>query len=243
MIARPPETLGADPFFPSLHRRRRGRPVTARPVPVLQVVRDRERESEGYRRLAADGRVDGVFLTDLRVADPRPALLAEIGLPAVLDRTVLHRPPVACVSVDDRPGIRAAVEHLVGARPPAHRPRRRARRVRPLGCPGARRGPAPCATPGCSRGCSSAPTSPPRAARPPPSELLDLADPPTAIVYANDLMAIAGTAAAAGRGLAVPGDLSVTGFDDTEVAAHLTAGTHHGAHRRVRLGPGRRRTD
>jgi DNA-binding LacI/PurR family transcriptional regulator len=51
--------------------------------------------------------------------------------------------------------------------------------------------------------------------------LLDLAEPPTAIVYANDLMAIAGTATAVGRGLDVPRDLSVTGFDDTEVAAHL----------------------
>ncbi len=34
-------------------------------------------------------------------------------------------------------------------------------------------------------------------------------------------MAIAGMAAAAGRGLDVPGDLSITGFDDTEVTAHL----------------------
>ena len=41
------------------------------------------------------------------------------------------------------------------------------------------------------------------------------------MVYANDLMAIAGAALAAGRGLDVPTDLSVTGFDDTEVAAHL----------------------
>ena len=34
-------------------------------------------------------------------------------------------------------------------------------------------------------------------------------------------MAIAGMAAAAARGLDVPGDLSVTGFDDTELTAHL----------------------
>ena len=52
-------------------------------------------------------------------------------------------------------------------------------------------------------------------------ELLDLADPPTAIVYANDLMAIAGLAVASGRGIDVPGHLSVTGYDDTELAPHL----------------------
>ena len=52
-------------------------------------------------------------------------------------------------------------------------------------------------------------------------ELLDLADPPTAIVYANDLMAIAGLAVAVSRGIDVPGQLSVTGYEDTELAAHV----------------------
>jgi DNA-binding LacI/PurR family transcriptional regulator len=51
--------------------------------------------------------------------------------------------------------------------------------------------------------------------------LLDLDVQPTAIVYANDVMAIAGMAAAAARGMVVPRDLSITGFDDTEVTAHL----------------------
>ena len=53
------------------------------------------------------------------------------------------------------------------------------------------------------------------------SELLDLAEPPTAVVFANDLMAMAGLAVALARGVDVPGDLSVTGFDDIELAAHL----------------------
>ena len=52
-------------------------------------------------------------------------------------------------------------------------------------------------------------------------ELLDLADPPTAIVYANDLMAIAGLAVAVSRGIDVPGQLSITGYEDTELAAHV----------------------
>jgi DNA-binding LacI/PurR family transcriptional regulator len=52
-------------------------------------------------------------------------------------------------------------------------------------------------------------------------ELLDLAEPPTAIVYANDLMAMAGLSLALARGVDVPGDLSITGFDDMEIAAHL----------------------
>ncbi|HEX5563068.1 MAG TPA: substrate-binding domain-containing protein, partial [Nocardioidaceae bacterium] len=51
--------------------------------------------------------------------------------------------------------------------------------------------------------------------------LLDLPEPPTAIVYANDLMAMAGLSVAAARGVDVPRDLSVTGYDNTEIAAHL----------------------
>jgi DNA-binding LacI/PurR family transcriptional regulator len=51
--------------------------------------------------------------------------------------------------------------------------------------------------------------------------LLELADPPTAIVYANDVMAIAGMGVAIGLGLEVPADLSVTGFDDVPLAAHV----------------------
>jgi DNA-binding LacI/PurR family transcriptional regulator len=53
------------------------------------------------------------------------------------------------------------------------------------------------------------------------AELLALAEPPTAIVYANDLMAISGISGARQAGLDVPSDLSVTGFDDAELAAHV----------------------
>ena len=44
---------------------------------------------------------------------------------------------------------------------------------------------------------------------------------PTAIVFANDLMAIAGVAAATRLGRRVPRRLSVVGFDDIPVAAYM----------------------
>jgi len=53
------------------------------------------------------------------------------------------------------------------------------------------------------------------------AELLQLADRPTAVVFANDLMATAGLSLALSRGISVPGEISVTGFDDIELAAHL----------------------
>ena len=51
-------------------------------------------------------------------------------------------------------------------------------------------------------------------------------------------MAIAGLAVAVGRGVDVPGQLSITGFDDTELAAHVQPPLTTVDHRRHRLGAG-----
>ncbi|MCW4456602.1 LacI family DNA-binding transcriptional regulator [Flavobacterium sp. MXW15] len=51
--------------------------------------------------------------------------------------------------------------------------------------------------------------------------LLDLPDPPTAIFAANDDMAAGVIRAAGERGIAVPRQLSVCGFDDTPIARHI----------------------
>jgi DNA-binding LacI/PurR family transcriptional regulator len=50
--------------------------------------------------------------------------------------------------------------------------------------------------------------------------LLDLANPPTAIIACNDLMALGAMSAAQQRGLVVGRDIAITGFDDTPLAEH-----------------------
>lgn len=50
--------------------------------------------------------------------------------------------------------------------------------------------------------------------------LLDLPDPPTALFCANDLMAIGALDAARERGLAVPRELSIVGYDDQDIARY-----------------------
>lgn len=50
-------------------------------------------------------------------------------------------------------------------------------------------------------------------------QLLDRDDPPTAVVALNDLLALGVLSAGAERGIRIPGDLSVVGFDDIEAAA------------------------
>jgi DNA-binding LacI/PurR family transcriptional regulator len=50
-------------------------------------------------------------------------------------------------------------------------------------------------------------------------DLLELSEPPTAIVAASDIQAVGVMEAAESRGLRVPDDLSVVGYDDIELAA------------------------
>lgn len=54
------------------------------------------------------------------------------------------------------------------------------------------------------------------------ARLLALPDPPTAIFASNDNMAVGVLRAARERGLSVPEDLSVVGFDDAELARSVT---------------------
>ncbi|MDQ3664741.1 MAG: LacI family transcriptional regulator, partial [Actinomycetota bacterium] len=84
VIARPPETLGADPFFPTFIAGVEAVLSDEGYALLLQVTPRHDREGESYRRLSDGRRVDGVFVTDLHVDDPRPAMLAELGLPAVI---------------------------------------------------------------------------------------------------------------------------------------------------------------
>jgi LacI family transcriptional regulator len=53
------------------------------------------------------------------------------------------------------------------------------------------------------------------------AQLLDAPDAPTAVFAHDDLLASAVLAAARRRGLRVPDDLAVIGFDDSEIAEHL----------------------
>ncbi len=220
VMARPPDTLRADPFFPSFIAGLESVLSERGNALLLQVVADHDREQASYRRLANEGRVDGVFVTDMFVDDSRPALLAELGLPAVIVGPALTEGFWPSVGVDDAPAIMAAVDHLIalghshiahvsGPSNMVHGYSRRRAWAMALQRAGLAEG--PCADADFSAESGAAATR----------QLLDLAEPPTAIVYANDLMAMAGLSVAQARGFAVPGDLSVTGYDDTEMAAHL----------------------
>lgn len=220
VIARPPETLRADPFFPSFIAGVETVLAENGYSLLLQIVSAEDGGHDSYRRLSDEGRVDGVLLTDLHVDDSRPALLAELGLPAVIVGPDLGEAFWPAVGVDDSPGVAAVVDHLVslghtriahvgGPDVMVHGRSRRNAWAAALHAAGL--GPGPFVESDFSAQGGAAATR----------QLLDLTESPTAIVYANDLMAMAGLAVAVSRGVTVPGELSVAGFDDTELAAHV----------------------
>ena len=167
-----------------------------------------------YERLAAAGRVDGFLLTDVEAGDPRFPLLAASGIPVV----VAGRPedgdcPFPWLETRHDEGMAAPVRHLVelghhsiaffGGREDFEHVKVRVGSWRAtLAASGLPEGP-----------IVHVSQDPAVAAR----AVLDAE--PTAVVCASDVLALAVVVAAHDRGLRVPEDVSVTGFDDSPVAA------------------------
>ncbi|MRG59163.1 LacI family DNA-binding transcriptional regulator [Agromyces sp. CFH 90414] len=222
VIGRSPDVIAADPFFHAFIAGVESEFSTAGQVLVLAAVTPGRQEAVTYRGLASDRRVDGVILSDLRAGDERPALVAELGLAAV----TLGRPdtdtPFPAVTIDDGAGIRTAVEHLVelGHRRIAHvagpatmlHGHRRAEAFRAAMADAGLDGASVIETDFSANAGAEA-----------TRRLLDVSTGrrPTAIVYSNDHMALAGLAVAGRAGIPVPADLSITGFDNTELAEYV----------------------
>jgi DNA-binding LacI/PurR family transcriptional regulator len=127
---------------------------------------------------------------------------------------------IPSVSVDNRAGIDAVVDHLVGLghRRIAFAGGRRlgdiAEREEAFIDAVARSGEPPPKS--YVRSTDNSPASGGEMLR----ALLDLAQPPTAVVFATDVLALGALHEAHIRGLRVPQDLSITGFDDIPMAAY-----------------------
>ena len=227
VITRDPAVLSSDPFFPAFIGGVESVLAPRGQALVLQVITPGEGEEAGYRRLAQNERIDKIFLSDLRHNDPRIDLLTSLGLPAV----TLNRPevpsPFPAVCLDDRPGTIAVVQHLLelghrriahvaGPQDFVHATARTEAFVSALAEAGLQ--PAAIETSDFTAVGGIAATK--RLIAPSGRT----ADRPTAIVYANDRMAIAGMGAAQQAGLRVPEELSVAGFDDSELAEFVHPG-------------------
>ncbi|SFS79012.1 LacI family DNA-binding transcriptional regulator [Saccharopolyspora flava] len=214
VLARSPEVLRTEPFFMQVVAGLE-KTLSAHGFSLqLALCSDPGTELETYRRWWAERRVDGVLLTDLRVDDPRPALLRELRIPAVFFGTERPMAGIPVLWVDERDIAASAVGHLaeLGHRRIGHvqgpeQLRHTARRERELRCaiaekPGMELIPA--------QGDYTEAGGVAAAAR-----LLGSAEPPTAIIFDNDVMAVAAVVRAEELGVRVPGELSVLAWDDS----------------------------
>ncbi|MER5389667.1 LacI family DNA-binding transcriptional regulator [Saccharopolyspora sp. NPDC002686] len=214
VLARSPEALHTEPFFmrmvAGLEQALSEHGVSLQ----LALVADTATELATYQRWWAERRVDGVVVTDLRASDPRPRLLRELGTPTVFFGTAEATPDSSVLLVNENDAARTALAHLAGL---GHRRIGHVQGPRSLQHT-VRREEALRAAAREHDGVvlSRAPgdyteEGGMRATR----RLLAARDRPTAIVYDNDVMAVAAVAGADDLGIEVPAQLSVLAWDDS----------------------------
>ena len=211
VIARPARTLAAEHYYMELVAGI-GPVLLAQSVFLhLQVAAGVDEEIGIYRRWRAERRVGGVLVTDLRVDDPRISALRAMGLPAV----ILGGPDPAgqfpAAWVDESSSMDGVVRYLAAL---GHR-----RIARVAGMPELLH--VRNRTDAFIRACQDAGARPvtvptdftPAAGADATRQLLSMPDPPTAVVYDSDVLAIAGLAVTREMGLPVPDSLSIIAWD------------------------------
>ncbi|MGW6703414.1 LacI family DNA-binding transcriptional regulator [Streptomyces sp. NPDC054956] len=216
VLARPAHTLGVESFFLQLVSGIQEVLAAGRIALLFQVVPDIDAECAVYRRWWAERRVDGVIVVDPRTDDPRPALLEQLDLPAVTVGETSPPSTLSAVRADDAGAMAQVLGHLhgLGHRRIAHVAglpglAHTERRIRSLRAEADRLGLGPDDVRSVATDYSDAEGA--AATR----RLLAEPLPPTAIVYDNDVMAVAGAAVAAELGIPVPARLSLVAWDDS----------------------------
>ena len=213
VLARPARLLGVEPFFMEFIAGIEER-LTERGLSVLlHVVATHEEEIAAYRRWAEHGMVDATVLVNRTVDDPRPGVLSEIGLPTVVVGEPAADLAAPAVHTDDTGPVEEALGHLLEL---GHR--RIARISGPEALLHTRSRTAAlqevCRAEGIEPVILEGDYSEESGAKL-TAALLSRTEPPTAILYDNDVMAVAGLNAARELGVAVPGRLSLIAWDDS----------------------------
>jgi DNA-binding LacI/PurR family transcriptional regulator len=204
LLARSLDQLEVDPFFV---RFLAGIERTLARSDHDLVLRVAERiDGDAYGELAAAGRVDGFLLCDVEVNDERFAQLAEAGVPAVVAGHPVSPCPFPWVETAHADGMRLVAEHLLAL---GHR------RIGFVG--GSADFEHVQARLAVWRDTLAAADVEAAPVAHTPGELFDGGV--TAIVHTSDGLAAAALAVARERGIAVPDELSIAGFDDSSLAA------------------------
>lgn len=182
---------------------------------------DAEREQKVVQSLA-ERRVDGIIVTSSRVGALYVPLLREMMVPIVLVNDQYPGDFVHSIMIGNREGMRSVAEHLIGL---GHR------RIAYLGDRfGYQSDTERFAGYRAALDAAKIPFEPelavrgdgkPEGAVQAMNELLAAGDPPTAVCCYNDMSALGAMHSIRERGLRVPADISVAGFDDLFFAAYF----------------------
>ena len=216
VLARPARTIAHEPFFMEFIAGVEQELSTRSIALTLQLVRDVRDEIEVYRRWFGEHRVDGVLVVDLRFDDPRVDELVRLGLPAVVVGGPVDNSVLPAVWHDEAAVVTEAVRylsalgharvaHVSGVGQFVHTQQRVdafVRAVRELGLESE------------TVETDYSAESGARATR----KLLSSPEPPTAILFDSDLLAVTGLGVAQQMGFAVPDDISIVGWDDSLIS-------------------------
>jgi DNA-binding LacI/PurR family transcriptional regulator len=182
---------------------------------------DPERERKVVQALA-ERRVDGIIVISSRIGALYLPLLKEMNVPIVLVNDQYPGAYVHSVMISNQEGTRAAAEHLIGLghRRIAYVGDRSGYQSEAERLAGYREALAAAGIPFVDELAVEG-DGRTEAAIEAMSELLALDRPPTAVCCYNDMSALGAMRAVYARGLRVPEDVSVTGFDDLFFAANL----------------------
>lgn len=218
VLNRPARTLGTESFFSDLISGIQVALTGSHIGMNLTVARSVDDEIDTYRDWWSGHRVDGVLLIDPRTDDPRLDVLEQIGLPTVVVGSVPSPEntwPTVWLDDADATGTVLRYLHALGHRRIGHVAgpthfEHTVLRIQALQ--------------------EFAATAPLQSARSLPTDysaaagaaatrtLLSQPERPTAIIFDNDILAVAGLGVAAEMGVAVPQEVSIVSFDDSTMA-------------------------
>ncbi len=216
IIARPPQMLGSEPFYMEFIAGLEEVLASEGMSLTLHMVSGQEQEMAMWDKWSRTKQIDGAIVVDLELDDERPAYIRQLGLPCVLVCGPDASQSMPHVWSNDLQSMAEAVNYLFAL---GHRRIARVGGIKALATTHGRDEAFRAAVSSLGieeyeifwtdfsgeKGASAT------------RFFLSLPSPPTAIIFDNDIMAVAGLGVASEMRVSVPGMLSLVAWDDSSL--------------------------